>query len=237
MNSGARFVLVLIPFVAIGGCKKGAQPAPEGTATASAAEAPAASAAATEPGSALLEACQLKMTAPEPHEWKTKWDGAHVRTVSANPSGVSSSYWANDYELDIAKKQGTVSALSVTCASGNKVEPEIIVRIEQAGSGLAEVPLAPGSYPIVANAGPGKGKPGEFTAHPLLLAKAMFAGKSGTLKLDRFDAQGVSGSFVIEGVEMLTGNRRVHVEGTFDMPCRKGLLQSACKSDKAEGPK
>jgi len=28
----------------------------------------------------------------------------------------------------------------------------------------------------------------------------------------------------------------LHVEGTFDMPCRKGLLQGACQSDKAEQP-
>jgi hypothetical protein len=215
--------------VAVGGCKKSAQPQPEEVATASAAESPT--------GPALLDACQIKMTAPESHEWKSKWDGAHVRTESAHPSGVRSSHWANEQELDIAKKQGTVSALSVTCGSDDDVEPKLIFSIQQAGSGLAEVPLAPGSYPIVANLGPGKGKPGEFIAHPLLFSKAMFTGKSGTLKLDRFDAEGVSGSFVIDGVEMLTGARPVHVEGTFNMPCRRGLLQGACKSDKAEAPR
>ena len=65
----------------------------------------------------------------------------------------------------------------------------------------------------------------------------MFAGKSGTLKLERFDAEGAKGSFTIDGNEILTGSRPLHIEGTFDMPCRKGLLQGACKSDKAEQPK
>ena len=47
---------------------------------------------------------------------------------------------------------------------------------------------------------------------------------------------GAKGSFVIDGSEILTGSRPLHVEGTFDLPCRKGLLQGACKSDKAEQP-
>jgi hypothetical protein len=33
------------------------------------------------------------------------------------------------------------------------------------------------------------------------------------------------------------GSRPMHVEGTFDMPCRKGMLQTGCQSDKAEQPK
>jgi hypothetical protein len=234
MIHGARFVFVLIPFVAASACKKSAETDPTATASASATE---AEAAPTGNDSALLDACELKMTAPEVHEWKTKWNGAHVQTSGAYPSGVRSSHWADEKELALAKESGTVVALAVTCGSGDDADPTIIVKIEQAGSGLAEVPLAPGSYPIVANPGPGKGKPGEFTAHPLLFGKAMFTGKSGTLKIDRFDAEGASGSFVVDGAEMLTGSRPVHVEGTFHMPCRKGLLQSACKSDKAEQPK
>ena len=47
---------------------------------------------------------------------------------------------------------------------------------------------------------------------------------------------GVAGSFVIDGNEILMGSRPMHVEGTFDMPCRQAMLESACQSGKAEQP-
>jgi len=79
-------------------------------------------------------------------------------------------------------------------------------------------------------------KPREFIVGTFLLDKKMFAATGGKLKLDRFDADGAAGSFVIEGHEILMGSRPLQLEGTFDMPCRKGLLQSACASNKAEQP-
>ena len=97
--------------------------------------------------------------------------------------------------------------------------------------------MAPGTYPIAAKASPAKNKPGQFIVSGLIFGEAMFEAKSGTLKLERFDAEGAKGSFTIDGNEILTGSRPLHIEGTFDMPCRKELLQGACKSDKAERPK
>jgi hypothetical protein len=63
---------------------------------------------------------------------------------------------------------------------------------------------------------------------------ATFEVRSGSLTLNRFDAEGASGSFVIEGIEAGGEKRPLRLEATFDMPCRLGRLQFGCKSNKAE---
>lgn len=98
------------------------------------------------------------------------------------------------------------------------------------------MPLGPGTYVIAPKASPAKNKPGEFIVGWFLFGESMFEARSGTLKIDRFDMEGISGSLTIDGNEILMGSRPLHIEGTFDMPCRKGLLQGACASNKAEQP-
>jgi hypothetical protein len=177
------------------------------------------------------------MTAPEAHAWKTFWDPAHTQTAGKNPSGVSSFHWANAAEQKSANDMHVAIPFEVGCSSDQHAKPSIAIVIVTYDSKVTDVPMAPGTYPIAAKAGPGKNKPGEFIVRSLNFGESMFEAKSGTLKIERFDAEGAKGSFTIDGNEILFGSRPLHVEGTFDMPCRKGLLQSACKSGKAEQPK
>jgi hypothetical protein len=131
---------------------------------------------------------------------------------------------------------GGAIPLDLVCGSPDDVTPEVRFDITAFDSAMTDVPLGPATYRIAEKASPAKNKPGEFIVGVFLLDESMFAATSGTLTLERFDMSGVKGSFVIDGHEILMGSRPLHVEGTFDMPCRKGLLQSACQSDKAEQP-
>jgi len=228
----SRFLAVLLTAVLLPACKRQSD---------AVAPTPAAEPAAAEsaPAAKLLDACKIKMTAPEAHEWKTFWNPAHIHPASESAGSVSSFHWANAAEQKSANEMHVAVPFELGCSSDKNAKPSIAFNIVTYDSKVTDVPMAPGTYPIVAKAGPGKNKPGQFIVGGLglIFGDAMFEGKSGTLKLERFDAEGAKGSFTIDGNEILTGSRPLHIEGTFDMPCRRGLLQSACKSDKAEHPK
>ena len=230
-----RFVILLAAAAGLAACKpkdEAPDSAPADQTTSDGAQGVGAAA----PASALIEACKLKMTQPEVHEWTTFWDPAHIRTVSQNPSGVDSFHWANADEQKVRRDGGTAIPVDLLCGSDDDVEPAVKFGITAFDSGPADIPLGPGTYVIAKKASPAKNKPGEFIVGVFLFNKSMFAANSGTLKIDRFDMEGISGSFTIDGNEILMGSRPLHLEGTFDMPCRKGLLQGACASDKAEQP-
>jgi len=230
-----RFVILLAASAALVACK----PATETPESASAEEASsndAQSADTAAPASALIEACKLKMTQPEAHEWTTYWDPAHTRTASQNPSRVDSFHWANADEQKVKRDSNTAIPLDLVCGNDEDVQPSVSFDITAFDSGPTDIPLGPGTYVIAPKASPAKNKPGEFIVGVFLFDKSMFAANSGTLNIDRFDMEGISGSFTIDGNEILMGSRPLHLEGTFDMPCRKGLLQSACASNKAEQP-
>jgi hypothetical protein len=197
-------------------------------------ETPAASEAA--PTLALLDACKIKMTQPEVHEWDTKWNPAHIQTAGAIPSGIRSSHWGDAAEQKTALEMGTAIPLDLVCGNDEDVKPSIKFDITAFDSSPADVPLKPGTYKIAPKASPAKNKPGEFIVGFMGFGESMFQATSGTLKLDRFDMNGAAGSFVIDGNEILMGSRPMHIEGTFDMPCRKGMLQSGCQSNAAEQP-
>jgi hypothetical protein len=185
---------------------------------------------------ALLTACKIRMTQPEAHEWDTRWDPAHTRTVSLHPSGVSSVHWGDEREQKTALDMGTAIPLDLVCGSDDDTEPSIKFDITAFDSSPADVPLQPGVYKIAAKASPARNRPGEFIVGFMGFGKSMFQATNGTLTLNRFDMNGAAGSFVIDGNEILMGSRPMHVEGTFDMPCREALLQSGCTSGKAEQP-
>lgn len=227
----SRFTALLAATAALVACT----PSTEAPAADAPAEEASAAADAT-PTLALLDACKIRMTQPEAHEWDTKWDPAHTRTVSQNPSGISSAHWGDEAEQKSAREMGTAIPLDLACGSDDRVEPTIQFDITAFDSSPAEVPLQPATYRIARKASPAKNKPGEFIVGVFLFDKSMFQATSGTLTLDRFDMNGAAGSFVIDGNEILMGSRPLHVEGTFDIPCRKALLQSACQSGKAEQP-
>jgi hypothetical protein len=227
----SRFAVLLAATAALSACK----PSTEAPDTA---EAPTEEASTTDaaPTLALLDACKIRMTQPESHEWDTKWDPAHTQTQGQNPSNVRSAHWGDEGEKESARKMNTAIPLDLVCGSDDRVEPRIVFSITAFDSSPVEVPLQPATYKIAPKASPAKNKPGEFIVGTMFLGESMFQATSGTLKLDRFDMNGAAGSFVIDGNEILMGSRPMHVEGTFDMPCRKALLESACQSGKAEQP-
>ena len=232
----SHFLAVLLTAVLLPACKRQSDAvAPKPAAEPAAGE----SAAAPEPAAKLLDACKVKMTAPEAHDWKMFWNPAHTRSASESAGSVSSFHWANAAEQKSANDMHVAVPFELGCSSDKNAKPSIAFSIVTYDSKVTDVPMAPGTYPIAAKASPAKNKPGQFIVGGLglIFGDAMFAGKSGTLKLERFDAEGAKGSFTIDGNEILTGSRPLHIEGTFDMPCRKELLQGACKSDKAEQPK
>jgi hypothetical protein len=228
-----RFAVVLAAAAALIACKPKTE-APEQASADDAA--PTESPAGDTSSSKWIEACHVKMTQPDQREWTTYWDPAHSRPSGQNPSGVRSAHWGNEKEQQVARDSGTEIPLDLACGNDQDAPPKILFTITAFDSSTGDVPLAPGTYRIAAKASPAKNKPGEFIVGGLSYEEGMFQATSGTLKIDRFDMEGIKGSFTIEGNEILMGSRPLHLEGTFEMPCRDGQLQSACQSNKAQPP-
>lgn len=180
---------------------------------------------------ARIEACKLRMTAPAAHEWTTWWDPQGVALSGEGPSSAHSVYWASASERQTLRDNKTAMPLDINCS--NDGPPGIIVSLAAMSSGEKDVPLGPGTYAIVGKAG-GEVKPGQILAGSLAYGTAEYDARSGTLKLDRFDMDGVAGSFIIDGVDALNGSRKLHLEGTFEIPCRGGMLETECRANKAK---
>lgn len=177
-----------------------------------------------------IEACRIRMTVPEKHEWTTWWDPKGVALSGEGPSSAHSVYWANRKEKQNLRDNQTAMPLDINC--GNEGPPEIRISLAAIASTEKDLPLGPGTYAIVGKAA-GEVQPGQFLAGGLVFKKAEYDARGGTLKIDRFDKEGVAGSFVIDGVEALGGARRIHLEGSFEIPCRGGMLETECKANKA----
>ncbi|HKU91023.1 MAG TPA: hypothetical protein VJP84_14620 [Steroidobacteraceae bacterium] len=176
-----------------------------------------------------IEACKIRMTAPAKHEWTTWWDPKGVALSGEGPSSVHSSYWASKKEKESLRASKTAMPLDINCS--NDGPPGILVSLAAFSSREKDLPLGPGTYQIVGK-NSGEVQPGQILAGALTYNKGMYDARSGTLKLDKFDMEGVAGSFVIEGVEALNGSRKIHIEGTFEIPCRGGMLETECKANK-----
>jgi hypothetical protein len=177
----------------------------------------------------MVEACNIRMTAPEKHEWTTYWDPKGVALSGEGPSQVHSIYWANAEEKESLRDKNTALPIDITCSSDGP--PEVAISLAAFSSKEKDIPLKPGTYRIVGKSG-AEVKPGEVLAGALTFDKGMYDATSGTLTLEKFDMQGVKGSFTINGREALTGAKPIQIEGTFSMPCRGGLLESDCKANK-----
>lgn len=176
-----------------------------------------------------IEACKIRMSVPATHEWTTWWDPKGVALSGEGPSSVHSSYWASKKEKETLRANKSAMPLDINCS--NDGPPEILVSLAAFSSTEKDIPLGPGSYPIVGKTS-GEVQPGQILAGALTYSKGIYDARGGTLKLDKFDMDGVAGSFVIDGVEALTGSRKIHIEGTFEIPCRGGMLESECKANK-----
>jgi hypothetical protein len=227
MRSAIHAVLFASVAALTTGCKP-RQPVP----TADQAIAPAEAAVAQATSSAVsaqIEACTLRMTAPEKHEWTTYWDSKGVSLSGEGPSHVHSIYWANAEEKKSLRDKNTAIPIDITCSTDGP--PDVSVSLAAFSSKEKDIPLKPGTYQIVGKSG-AEVKPGEVLAGALTFSKGMYDATNGTLKIDKFDMEGIRGSFTINGREALTGAKPILIEGTFAMPCRGGLLESDCKANK-----
>jgi hypothetical protein len=178
-----------------------------------------------------IEACNLRMTAPESHQWTTWWDPAGVALSGEGPSSAHSVYWANSEEKQSLRTGRNAVPLVINCS--NEGPPPIAVSLVALASREKDLPLGPGTYAIVGKGG-GKVRPGQMLADTLTLGKGMYDARSGTLRLEKFDMEGVSGSFVIDGIETPNGSRRIHLEGRFRIPCRGGMLETNCRANRTK---
>jgi hypothetical protein len=153
-----------------------------------------------------------------------------VALSGEGPSSAHSVYWASGKEKRSLRANQTAMPLDINCS--NEGPPRILVSLAAIASTEKDLPLGPGTYAIVGKAS-GEVQPGQFLAGGLAFKNAEYDARGGTLKIDRFDKEGVAGSFVIDAVEALGNTRRIRVEGTFEIPCRGGLLETECKANKA----
>ena len=189
---------------------------------------PAATSSAVEP---RIEACRIHMTQPAEHRWTSWWDPHGVEPTGESPSSAHSIYWASAREKETLRANKTAMPLDINCS--NPGPPDIRLSLAAISSGEQDMPLGAGTYPIVGKSS-GEVKPGEVLAGPLLFDKHEYDATGGTLVIDRFDMEGVAGSFRIEGVESLSRNQAIHIEGRFEIPCHGGMLETECRANKVK---
>lgn len=178
-----------------------------------------------------IEACRLRMTVPAAHEWTTWWDPKGVALSGEGPSSAHSFYWASASEKQTLRANKTAMPLDINCS--NDGPPAINLSLAAMSSTEKDLPLGPGTYSIVGKTG-GEVQPGQILVGALAYGEGEYVARSGTLKLDRFDMEGVAGSFVIDGVDALNSAHKLHLEGTFEIPCRGGMMETECKANKAK---
>lgn len=211
--------LVLVASATLFACSK---PKEETPATAEAAREDAA------PGDAAAaaavdrrEACNLTLTAPENADWTTYWEAS-----GGGGNGAKSVHWANDKEKAAQASNFLAIPLEITCSSGGS--PDVSITLSAQNSTETDVPMAPGSYAIWGREQPPV-KGGQFLTTSLTFNGRTFDSRSGTITISEFTTEGVKGSFTLDGAEMnVEGTTPIHLEGTFDFPCRGGLMESAC---------
>ena len=173
---------------------------------------------------AQTEACDLTITAPQAVEVTTYWN----KTGGA-ASQVRSIHWASTAEKDAMPTNSPAVPLEITCSSADS--PNITIALSAVTSTEDDVPMTPGSYPIVGQLQP-TAKSGEFALRQLIYDGRSFTSRSGTLAISRFGADGVEGSITIDGVEAKEGGgQAIHIEGTFDIPCHGGSYESECRTN------
>jgi hypothetical protein len=166
------------------------------------------------------EACNITMSAPDSNDWTTYWE------PSGGANGAKSVHWANDLEKEAKSANFQATPLEITCSSSES--PVISLTLSASRSTEADVPMAPGSYPIWGRE-QSLVKGGQFLTMSLTYEGRAFDSRRGTITISQFNTDGVQGSFTLEGAEMQTEEAApIVIQGTFDFPCRGGLMESAC---------
>lgn len=214
--------LVIVASATLFACKpKEEAPAPVAAVTEDAAQAEAAPARPVE----RREACNLTLTAPENADWTTYWESS-----GGEGNGAKSVYWANDAEKAAKASSFHAIPLEIICSSSDS--PSISITLSAQNSTESDVPMAPGSYPIWGRQ-QSEVRGGQILTESLLFNGRAFDSRSGTFTIAEFSSEGVKGSFTLDGAEMNTEEGApIHLEGTFEFPCRGGLGESECTARK-----
>lgn len=211
--------LVIAASATLFACKpKQEAPAPVAEAvTEDAGQAAAATTAAVD----RREACNLTLTVPESADWTTYWEPS-----GGGGNGAKSVHWANDSEKAAQASNFLAIPLEISC--GSSESPAIQITLSAQNSTESDVPMAPGSYPIWGRE-QSPVKAGQFLTTALTFDGRTFDSRSGTITISEFTTEGVKGSFTLDGAEMNTEDAApIHLQGTFEFPCRGGLMESAC---------
>jgi len=166
------------------------------------------------------EACNLTLSAPESADWTTYWE------PSGGTNGAKSVHWANETEKSAQATNFLAIPLEFTCESGDS--PSVSITLTAPNATETDLPMAGGSYPIVGRDQVAL-KGAQFIATSLSFDGRTFDARKGTVTITEFSSEGVEGSFTVEGVEAgVESPATISLQGTFDFPCRGGLMESAC---------
>ena len=167
------------------------------------------------------EACNLTMSAPENADWTTYWDPS-----GGGGNGAKSVHWSNETEKAAQASNFLAIPLEITCSSSDS--PSVSVTLSAQNSTESDVPMGPGSYPIWGREQSAV-KGGQFLTTALTFNGRTFDSRSGTITISEFTTEGVKGSFTLDGAEMNSEDAEpIHLQGTFELPCRGGMMESAC---------
>jgi hypothetical protein len=176
----------------------------------------------------MIEACRLSLTEPEPHEWTTYWDTSAVLQNGESPSSAHSFYWASTEEKAELTRRKSAVTLELRCTGSGP--PSIAMSLAAFGSSTTDVPQRSGDYTVVGNAD--DLKPGQFLAGRVSLDQRTFVPTGGTITIDRFDMEGVRGSFRLEGKETGENGQDFRLSGDFNIPCRGGNMETLCEANR-----
>lgn len=214
--------LVIAASATLFGCKpKPEAPAPAAQVTE---EAPAAEESASAAFADRREACNITMSAPDSNDWTTYWE------PNGGINGAKSVHWANATEKEAQAANFQAIPLEITCSSSES--PPITITLSATDSTESDVPMAPGSYPIWGRE-QAHVKGGQFLTVSLSYDGREFDSRSGTIAISQFSTEGVQGTFTIEGAAMNSEEATpIRIEGSFDFPCRGGLMESGCTASR-----
>jgi CelD/BcsL family acetyltransferase involved in cellulose biosynthesis len=220
MRNFIRLTLFIAASTALFACKPKQEAPPPVAATGS--DEAAAAEAKVAAHARDVEACKLTMSAPESADWATYW------TPSDSSNQVQSVHWASAKEQDAQAQNFLANPLTISCSSGGT--PSVAVTLTASGATAADIPMSSGSYPISGTQQPPV-KGAQMLASTLTFNGRSFDARKGTLTVSRFDSNGVEGSFVVDGIENNDEAAPIHLEGTFEIPCVGGLMQSECTAN------
>src|ERR1044072_5791478 len=135
-------------------------------------------------GDSRLQGGKVRMTAPARHEWTTWWDPKGVALSGEGPSSAHSSHWASKKERQTLNANKSAMPLDINCS--NDGPPEILVSLAAFSSSEKDLPLGPGTYPIVGKSA-GEVQPGQILAGSLTDDTGEYDAPNGTVKLANVD--------------------------------------------------